>query len=162
MTNTNDSGAGSLRQAVLDANGAAFATAIGFNIPGADPGCSGGSCTITLTSGELVVSKDLTIAGPAANQLTISGNNSSRVFNVQSGQVSIGKLTIANGSTASPGGAGMLNSANLTLTDCIVSTNNTTSAGGGITTTSGTTISITPLLLIRLTVAEVLLLAAAL
>lgn len=34
VTNTNDSGAGSLRQAILDANVAAGADTIAFNIPG--------------------------------------------------------------------------------------------------------------------------------
>jgi len=37
---------------------------------------------ITLTSGQIVIDKGLTIQGPGANLLTISGNNSSRVFNV--------------------------------------------------------------------------------
>ena len=42
--------------------------------------------TITLTSGEIVVSRQLTIAGPGAAQLTISGNDASRIFHVvQSG-----------------------------------------------------------------------------
>ena len=47
VTNTNDSGPGSLRQAILDANGAAGADTIAFNIPGADPNCdANGVCTI--------------------------------------------------------------------------------------------------------------------
>lgn len=37
VTNTNDSGPGSLRQAILDANAAAGASSIGFNIPNTDP-----------------------------------------------------------------------------------------------------------------------------
>src|SRR4029077_5927140 len=36
--------------------------------------------TITLTSGELLINKNLTITGPGASQLTVSGNNLSRVF----------------------------------------------------------------------------------
>jgi hypothetical protein len=47
VTNTNDSGAGSLRQAILDANASPGADAIAFAIPGADPGCdANGVCTI--------------------------------------------------------------------------------------------------------------------
>ena len=49
VTNTNDSGAGSLRQAITDANGAAGLDTIAFNISGA--GCDGGGvCTITPAS----------------------------------------------------------------------------------------------------------------
>lgn len=46
VTNTNDAGAGSLRQAILDANTSGGVDAIVFNIPGTDGGCSGGVCTI--------------------------------------------------------------------------------------------------------------------
>jgi hypothetical protein len=49
VTNTNDAGAGSLRQAITDANAAAGADTIEFNISGA--GCDGaGVCTIALAS----------------------------------------------------------------------------------------------------------------
>lgn len=49
VTNTNDAGAGSLRQAITDANGAAGSDTIAFNVSGA--GCDGaGVCTITLVS----------------------------------------------------------------------------------------------------------------
>jgi hypothetical protein len=47
VTNTNDSGAGSLRQAIADANGSAGPHTIAFAIPGSDPGCdASGVCTI--------------------------------------------------------------------------------------------------------------------
>src|SRR5207302_280576 len=41
--------------------------------------------TITLTTGELQVSDDVTITGPGANLLTVSGNNASRIFTFSSG-----------------------------------------------------------------------------
>ncbi len=100
VTNTNDSSAGSLRQAIADA---APGDTINFSL-------SGCPCTITLTSGELVINKDLTIQGPGASQLTISGNNASRVFFINPGAagattgppatslvVAISNLTLANG-----------------------------------------------------------------
>src|SRR5689334_2641873 len=58
---------------------------------------SGLSGTIVLTSGELDVSTNLTITGPGAKILTISGNNSSRVFNITSGTVTLANMTIRNG-----------------------------------------------------------------
>ncbi len=71
VSNINDSGIGSLRQAIADA-------ASGDTITFA-AGLSGQ--TITLTS-ELVISKSLTISGSVP--ITISGGNSTRVFNVKS------------------------------------------------------------------------------
>ena len=41
--------------------------------------------TITLTNGELAITTDLTIDGPGANRITVSGNDSSRIFNVLGG-----------------------------------------------------------------------------
>ena len=55
--NTNDSGPGSLRQAILDANADPDTSYIEFNIPGAGPH------TITLTSGELTITESVIIDG---------------------------------------------------------------------------------------------------
>ena len=47
VTNTNDTGSGSLRQAILDANAIPGKDVIAFNIPASDQGCNvGGVCTI--------------------------------------------------------------------------------------------------------------------
>src|SRR6516162_2574228 len=87
VTNLSDAGAGSLRQAILDTPAAGT---VDFQ-----PGLSG---TITLTSGELLINKDLAISGPGAGLLTVSGNSASRVFEVAaSTTVNISGLTIANG-----------------------------------------------------------------
>ncbi len=62
VTNTNDSGAGSLRQAILDANTAAGPDTIAFNVSGA--GCDGGGlCTITPASQLPNVSSPVLIDG---------------------------------------------------------------------------------------------------
>jgi hypothetical protein len=54
--------------------------------------------TITLTSGELVVDKSLTIRGPGKANAGVSGNGTSRAFHVTPGTtVSIEGLTIING-----------------------------------------------------------------
>jgi hypothetical protein len=64
VVNGNDSGPGSLRQAILNASSGDtinFATSV---------------TTVTLTSGELVIDKNLTITGPGANRLTVQVNTS--------------------------------------------------------------------------------------
>ena len=75
VTNTNDSGAGSFRQAISDVGSGEEIT---FSVTG----------MITLTSGQLEIDKNMTITGPGADQLSISGNNSSRVFMI-SGNYSV-------------------------------------------------------------------------
>src|SRR5262249_35839061 len=89
VSNLNDAGPGSLRQAVLAANASPGADVIAFS-----PAVRG---TLTLTSGELAVSDDLTISGPGAGRLTVSGNHASRVFDVSAAQASISGRTGADG-----------------------------------------------------------------
>ena len=71
VSNTQDFGAGSLRGTVA---AAVAVDTIVFNIPTSDPGysTSTGVFTITLTVGEIVVDKDLTITGPSAANIAIS------------------------------------------------------------------------------------------
>jgi hypothetical protein len=86
--------------------------------------------TITLTGGELAITKNLDIEGPGANQLTVSGNGASRVFDISGGvTVTIAGMTmtdgLANGSSpvvASTGG-GILNFGSLTLANDVLSNN---------------------------------------
>jgi HYR domain/Right handed beta helix region len=119
VTNTNDSGAGSLRQAIA---GAASGDTITFAVTG----------TITLTSGELAINKNLTIMGPGAGNLTISGNNASRVFNITAGTVTISGLTVSSGNS-NPGSA-VDNNGALTVTSSIIK-NNSGSCCGAIYST---------------------------
>ena len=87
MTNLNDAGMDSLRQAILD-------TPSGGTVD-FQPGMTG---TITLTTGELGLSKSVTIAGRGSGVLSVSGNSASRVFEVLSGaNDSISGLTITGG-----------------------------------------------------------------
>ncbi|MHB8681195.1 MAG: fibronectin type III domain-containing protein [Acidimicrobiales bacterium] len=97
VTSTNDSGAGSLRQAVLDANCAG--DVINFSVGG----------TITLTSGSITFPPvSITIQGPGATQLAISGpNGGNRLFvNNSEGTETISGLTLENGSARVVGGDG--------------------------------------------------------
>jgi len=124
VMNTSDSGAGSFRQAISDSSSG---DTINFN-------SSLNGQTITLTSGELLVNKNLTITGPGANQLAINGNAASRVFNISSGiTVTIFGLTITNGNAGFGFGGGIYNQGTLTITNCTLSGNSaTTGFGGGI------------------------------
>ena len=122
VTYTNDSGGGSLRQALADANDG---DTINFSL--ITP------ATITLTSGELLVNKSVTISGPGADQLSVNGNASSRVFHISPGKtVTISDLTITNGYAYQASGGGIYNEyATLTINNCIIS-GNSASGGGGI------------------------------
>ncbi len=102
VTNANDSGAGSLRDAITKARAGdtiTFASTLAGK-------------TITLTKGQLEIpaGKNLTIDGAAASGLSISGNNSSRVFLVNANvntptSFVLKNLKIINGKTQEEGGA---------------------------------------------------------
>jgi CSLREA domain-containing protein len=129
VTNTNDSGAGSLRQAILNANATAGADTITF---------AGSVFTdstpdiITLTSGQLTITDDVTIVGTGASKLTISGNNASSVLQITGTgtDVSIDALKIANANDVIYGSILLNSNASLNLTNSIVSNNQ--GAVGGI------------------------------
>lgn len=137
VTNPGDAGAGSLRQAIIDAN----------TNPGPDEivfqdGLTG---TITLLTGEMFIEDTLTITGPGANAITIDADNASRIFNIDDGTadnitLSISGLTLRNGS-AGNGGA-ILNAENLTIDNCVFTGNSSDSLGGAIHNT-GTISNIT-------------------
>jgi N-acetylneuraminic acid mutarotase len=121
VTNTNDSGPGSLRQALADANDG---DTIGFAVTG----------TIGLTSGELLVSHSITISGPGSENLAVNGNAKITVFHIAPGEtVTISGLTITNGH-ASDSGAGIYNDhAVLILSNCVITGNLAAgNMGGGI------------------------------
>ncbi len=121
VSNTNNSGTGSLRATISSASPG---DTIKFE--------SGVTGTITLTSGELPLAQNLDIEGPGANNLTISGNDASQVFDVKVGvTATIARLTIAHGTGAEGGGiynAGTLTVSNSTLSGNAVSVR----SGGGI------------------------------
>lgn len=142
VVNTSDSGGGSLRQAILDAGS-------GDTITFA-PALNG--ALIRLTSGQLSISKDLTIdASALANGISISGDADSsgtptaadsRVFNVGAFTVVFRKLKILDGKGQDGGsgsdgasGGGIYNGGNLSLIDCLVA-GNRAGKGGDSTSSS--------------------------
>jgi hypothetical protein len=121
VTTNADSGAGSLRQVITNA-------CDGATITFASP------LTIALTSGEIVINKNLTI-NAGSNKVTVSGGTS-RVFNVSSGQsLNIIGLTLS-GSTSSGDGGAVINNGALTVVNSTLSGNTAAADGGAISTTA--------------------------
>jgi hypothetical protein len=128
VTNLNDNGGGSLRDAI--------ATVCPGGTINFQAGLTG---TITLTTGQLEIDKNVTITGPGnvgSVVITVSAGGSGRIFNIQSGKTaSISGLGISNGSVANTDqgglGGGIYNSGTLTLTDCVISDNHALNSNGG-------------------------------
>jgi hypothetical protein len=126
VINTDDSGPGSLRQGLADA---IDGDTITFAVTG----------SIVLTSGELLLDKNVTISGPGANNLAVDGNANGRVFHINNGindglTVVISGLTIRNGMAPNDSGGGIYNEqSTLTINDCVI-TGNVAHQGGGIYT----------------------------
>ncbi|MFZ1675636.1 MAG: hypothetical protein WAT91_00105, partial [Saprospiraceae bacterium] len=78
---------------------------------------------ITLMTGEIVISKNLTLSGPGASNLTVSGNNTSRIFNLLSGKnFTIKNLSLKNATAVTNGGA-IFVKGNLTLNNAVLQNN---------------------------------------
>ncbi|MDZ8138979.1 MAG: Calx-beta domain-containing protein [Nostoc sp. DedQUE04] len=137
VTNTNDSGAGSLRQAIINANNDPGIETILFDTTGIFGDVT--PDTITLTSGELNVTEGVIIQGTGANKLVISGNNASRIFNA-SASLLIDGLHITGGNAGNNNGGGIYSTNSVTVSNSIISGNTANSSGGGIYS-SNTTIS---------------------
>src|SRR5215216_875872 len=133
VTNAGDGGAGSLRATIAAA--ASGDTVVFSNVID----------TIVLTSGELVIAKNLTINGPGAKLLTVLRANDPatpafRIFNVTGGTVAISGLTISGGrffgadngvvNGGSGQGGGIRNAGTLTLTNCALTGNQATGGFG--------------------------------
>lgn len=140
VTNNNDSGLGSLREAIANAQAGDTIT-FDNNL--------GGNNRITLSS-QLVINKDLTIDGQNAPGLTLSGNDQLRVldirpssaFDFETGlftdptEVTLKDLVVTNGRAFGPGddgaGGGIRtgNQTNLTLVNSQVNNSSAEFAGG--------------------------------
>jgi CSLREA domain-containing protein len=134
----------SLRDAIAIANADNAGDGIGF--------LQGLGGTIKLSTAypytnTLVITGSMTIMGPGANALTVSGENGTTVFAITGGTVNISGLTIANGSAnykgagnggvTSFGGGIYLGAGTLTLNYCAI-LNNSAAQGGGIYQSTGT------------------------
>lgn len=131
VQNLSDAGPGSLRAAISAANANPGADEIDFA-----PGLGG---TIHLASGSLSITDTVTIDGPGASKLAVSGDDTHRVLDISGGaSAAIQGLAIVHGSADQ--GAGIFNESgsSLSVTDCTFTNNNAdggdfgTGFGGGI------------------------------
>lgn len=123
-----DSGPGSLRDAITQANASSGEP----HLVQFQPGLAG---TIALGS-EIRISRSLNVQGPGAHLVTVDGNETTRLFRVQrtTGEprtVSLSGLTLTRG-RADDGGAIWANDDNLTLAALTLSNNSVTNHGGAI------------------------------
>jgi hypothetical protein len=124
VTSTADSGAGTLRSCLLT-----YAAGDTINLTGTG--------TITLASALPAIAQNVTIAGPGASQLTISGDGTFKVFSITSGTVTISGLNFSGGSAAGGGAAFSQAGGTVTVTGCEFANNSSSGNGGAISVSSG-------------------------
>ncbi|MEE9373044.1 MAG: FG-GAP-like repeat-containing protein [Saprospiraceae bacterium] len=121
VTNTDDSGCGSLRQTALQAASGdtiTFASSINGD-------------TITLTSGEIDITKNLTIIGNDTSSTIISAGYNSRVFNIDGDtHVTLRGVNIQRG--FSDDGGAIYSNGNLTIQRCLIANSISSNNGGAI------------------------------
>jgi len=127
VTNLNDSGIGSLREAITTANATAGSTVV------FQAGLRG---AITLATELPPISASMTIKGPGSSLIAVDGAGKYRPFSVETGgaAVSILNLTVQNGNdqTTAGGGALYVYNSSLAVTSCVFKGNQASAAGGGI------------------------------
>ena len=138
VTNTDPTGAGSLRAAVTSANTAPGPDTVSFaaNVTG----------TIDLGSDPIEITDSLSVLGPGAGALAVDGGGD-RIFEIYDldavqRAVTISGLTLTEGSTAGDGGAirnvpGVGIAANLIVRDCVLSESVAVGTGGAIYSDGG-------------------------
>lgn len=134
VSNTSNSGAGSLRQAVLDANANPGADSIAFS-----PTIFNQLQVITL-QGEIPVTQELQINGSTGRQVWISGSGAGRIFNVTNANLEVSNIMLVSGSALNQGNGGaiLVNGGTTTVLNSTFYANNAFGDGGAIYVQSGT------------------------
>ena len=145
VTNLNDSGSGSLRQAIIDANNTS--THPGVDVITFAPAVHG---TIHLTTGEMLISDKLAIIGPGPGKLIIDAGNASRIFRITDGNsntdsiAAMAGLSLIDGNVtnvASSDGGAIFSQESLALINCAIA-GNKANFGGGVAVLGGTNSSV--------------------
>ncbi len=127
VTNTNNSGVGSLRQAVVDASA--------NDIVRLSPSLlTNGTDSIVLTS-EIAFSKSLIFKGFYNNTdtLYISGNQTNRIFNISNTEnITIDSMVFVNGFADDGGAISLVEADSLIIINSTISHNSATNDGGGL------------------------------
>jgi hypothetical protein len=137
-TNTGSGTAGTLRYCITQAD-ADVATPHTIDLTGV-------SGTITLTSALPTLTKDMTISGPGASSLTISGANLYRIFAQTTPNFGISGVTLSGGRVTGSGAAinqGTTGNENLMITNTVITGCSASSYAGAIYNDYGGTITIT-------------------
>lgn len=137
VTNTNNAGGGSLRQAVADA---CTGSTITFS-----PAAFATAQTIILTTGQIAITQpDLTISGTGVALLTVDGNQASRIFASSATNFTLSGMTLARGNGigagGTVGGAVLNQSGTLTVRDTRFILNSCNNTGAAIGSASGTVV----------------------
>ena len=124
-----------LREAIGAANG----NGAGMDTIKFDAQVFGSTQTITLAQGEIAITAAVSIQGPGARLLTISGGNASRIFNIGAGNTwqtgppgsmtTIAGVSLVNGNGNNDNGGAIFINDTLTLNNCTLADNLAT--GGG-------------------------------
>lgn len=130
VANLNDSGVGSLRQAIINANLTPATDTIVF--------ANGLAGTILLTTGEMDVVTPVNLVGPGPGKITINANNASRIFDVtdsdpnRESRFSISGLSLILGNATSSFGGAIRSDESLSVNRCVISNCSADADGGGI------------------------------
>jgi hypothetical protein len=137
VANTNDNGSGSLRQVIAESPPG---DTISF-----DPAVFSTPATITLTSGQIEITKNLNIYASSATHPIVDGGNVTRLFWIDAGvSVTFTNLSLTNGNCISwlCDGGGIWNGGTLVLNDSLISNNHAHGNGSGILNASGATLTV--------------------
>ena len=122
VSSLGDAGAGSIRDLIGAANSG---DTVDFSVAG----------TITLTSGQITINKNLVILSTGPANLTLSGNSTSRILDITAGKVYINSVSFENGVVSGSGGAIQNSSTDsLTIINCIFNSCSVSFDGGAIVT----------------------------
>ena len=103
VTVTSNAGAGSLRQAIIDANNSPGADTINFSV---NPFQTIQSNTIQISS-ELAITGDLTIDASNTKGVEVTSFGTTRIFNISNAAVQFDSLSIFSGRVTAPDNGGL-------------------------------------------------------